>query len=340
MSCLQCSVWNTFGPIVTPVEYAYDWTDAITAMMANWGTICFVISVFPLCWLLETKGLRITTLTVAAFIAIGTSIRTFSRNESTFTLFAHFGAILNGISGATIMSAPPALSAIWFPPEQRTTATCINQVFNSIGNGVAFFMGPYLVPDDNSTWTNTTASKMEVRNEILVYMGVEAGMALFLFTLYLIYFPSQPPTPPSASASLQRTQFKDGLKALIRDKNVAFCTFAYSLSGGINGAWASVMVINFRPLGVSDEEAGYIGIVSCFVSAAVSLSIAYFTDHLRKHMKLTLIILLILETLAWTWLLLICSLVIPFRSVDLFFYVIADLYCSILALGNCMLRQS
>ena len=236
MSCLQCSVWNTFGPIVRPVEFAYNWVDSTVAMMANWGTICFVISVFPLCWLLETKGLRITTLTVAAFIAIGTSIRTFSTNETFFTVSAHLGAILNGISGATIMSAPPALSAIWFPPEQRTTATCINQVFNSIGNGVSYFLGPYLVPDTNLT--NTAVNVQTVKNEIQLYMGIEAGIGLVLFFMYLVYFPMKPPSPPSASASIERTNFKDGLKVLIKDKNVLLCTFAYSLSGGINGAWA------------------------------------------------------------------------------------------------------
>ena len=64
LAFLQCAVWNTFGPIVKSVEYAYDWSDATVAMMANWGTIMFIIFVFPLCWLLETLGLRVATITI------------------------------------------------------------------------------------------------------------------------------------------------------------------------------------------------------------------------------------------------------------------------------------
>ena len=45
--------------------------------------------------------------------------------------------------------------------------------------------------------------------------------------------------PKATKSPLQDlTNFKDGLKVLIKDKNVLLCTFAYSLSGGINGAWA------------------------------------------------------------------------------------------------------
>ena len=46
------------------------------------------------------------------------------------TLFysCHACAILNGITGVTVMSAPPLISSTWFPSKERTTATAINQV--------------------------------------------------------------------------------------------------------------------------------------------------------------------------------------------------------------------
>jgi FLVCR family MFS transporter len=36
--------------------------------------------------------------------------------------------MLDGIAGITIMAAPPLISSLWFPPDERTTATAINQV--------------------------------------------------------------------------------------------------------------------------------------------------------------------------------------------------------------------
>lgn len=206
--------------------------------MANWGTIMFVIVVFPLCWLLETRGLRVATLFVAFLMATGAFLRVVSTDDTAFLALAHICSILNGITGAIVMAAPPAISAVWFPPEQRTTATAINQAFNNLGNGLSYILGPFLVPDRN--WTsvaNATETKDHVKEQIRIYMDIEAIVAIALLIAFYAYYPNEPPSPPSASASIPRTNFKDGLKALVKDKNVLLCTFGYSMSGGIISAW-------------------------------------------------------------------------------------------------------
>ena len=59
----------------------------------------------------------------------------------------HICAILNGIAGIVVFSAPSAVSAAWFPPSERTTATGVAIVFNNLGNAVSFVLGPGIVPD-------------------------------------------------------------------------------------------------------------------------------------------------------------------------------------------------
>lgn len=39
------------------------------------------------------------------------------------------------------MGVPPALSALWFPVKERTTATAIATILNSIGVGISFALG-------------------------------------------------------------------------------------------------------------------------------------------------------------------------------------------------------
>ena len=67
-----------------------------------------------------------------------------------FSISCHVCAIFNGISGVTIMAAPPLISSKWFPPNERTTATSINQAFNMLGNGLAMLVGQSVVMDDAS----------------------------------------------------------------------------------------------------------------------------------------------------------------------------------------------
>ena len=166
---MQCLIWNTFGPIDNSIKYAYDWNDSTVAMMANWGTITFIIIVFPFCWIMETNGLfhfkkyvliflkitfqlfvyivglRVITIITVVLVALAAVPRAVTTDQLSFLIFAHIGSVWNGFAGAVVMAAPPAISAVWFPPEQRTTATAINQVFNNLGNGLSYFIGTYII---------------------------------------------------------------------------------------------------------------------------------------------------------------------------------------------------
>ena len=55
----------------------------------------------------------------------------------------HVGHFFNGLGGPVAMGAPPILSAIWFPPKERATATAIGTVFNYLGVALSFIMGWY-----------------------------------------------------------------------------------------------------------------------------------------------------------------------------------------------------
>ena len=65
-------------------------------------------------------------------IAAGTTLRCLplvvpDLSDSVFTLLCHVCAILNGVAGIVVCSAPPAIAAAWFPPRERVTATSIGK---------------------------------------------------------------------------------------------------------------------------------------------------------------------------------------------------------------------
>ena len=95
--------------------------------MPNLGTMLFVVAVFPTCWFLEHKGLPFVTRSAALLIFLGTALKVLSTDDQTFSIMAHLGSIVNGIAGGVVMAAPPHLSAIWFPPNERILATCIGK---------------------------------------------------------------------------------------------------------------------------------------------------------------------------------------------------------------------
>lgn len=55
--CMQCCVWNTWGPIAGSVLLAFpSWNQSLIALLSNWGCISYLTCCVPCCWLLYNKG--------------------------------------------------------------------------------------------------------------------------------------------------------------------------------------------------------------------------------------------------------------------------------------------
>ena len=243
-------VWNAFGPIAASMAFAFNWTLGTISWMTMWGTLTFILFVFPFIWLLEKHGLRVVVLLMSSLILAGASFRMVKVEGASFLWLSHVGSIFNGIAGALVMSAPSALSAAWFPPNERMIATSISQAFAFLGSGLSFLVGPAMVSEPNSTmidekindiYNNSTGVDVTIE-EIREYMVVDTVIAFLLLVLTIIYFPKQPPTPPSASSSTAKTEIFTGVKEIIKMKDAWFCAFAYAIPGGTLLAWQVIFI--------------------------------------------------------------------------------------------------
>jgi len=350
LACHQCIVWNTWGPIESGAEFAFGWSKSVVPMFANWGTIMFVLSAVPLTKLVEID-IRKTVVLVAALVLVGTVLRLcriiFPKNPNIFLISCHACAILNGISGVTIMAAPPLISSAWFPPSERTTATAINQASNMLGNGVSMLLGPALVnyspTDNNSTGNNNTTSPLlfeplywsgnsskssrgeeqeAVKASIDLYMEILAAVSGVIFAALLIYFPSRPAHPPAPSSAVERTEFLAGIKALATNKDVLLISFAYSISQGVMGSWLGVMVNQIKPLHYNDQEIGMMGLASVVSQCIMSIGMSWLSDRLRHKMKVTILVLLLISATGFTWLMLMCMELLPQTKITLYAAII------------------
>ena len=86
----------------------------------------------------------------------------FSRRAYCFYRVMNAGHIFIGLAGPVLMAAPPLVSAVWFPPHQRTTSTAYLSATAYLGIAVSFLIGPLIVTDlntENSTsWVSAFVS--------------------------------------------------------------------------------------------------------------------------------------------------------------------------------------
>ena len=97
------------------------------------------------------------------------------------------------------------------------------------------YPGPGLVsiPKD---CTNTTLlpppdcpEVADVERDIDNYMVIQAGVAVSLFLLFLLYFPSAPAFPPAPTAAIERMEFWTGARQIFRNRTALLVCFSYSL---------------------------------------------------------------------------------------------------------------
>ncbi|XP_046357515.2 solute carrier family 49 member 4 homolog isoform X1 [Haliotis rufescens] len=340
MSGTQSFVWNTWAPISNSSEVAFGWNDAVISLMANWGPITFFIGMPLFAWMLDMKGLRISSLLSMFMIAAGCGIRCITTSPPWVTWTMHIGQFLNGLAGPVGTGGPPSMSATWFPPNERTTATALATIIKFLMVACSFVIGPQLVPEvhtknctlDNFTMSSSPASQFEefhlehgcmngtnvtvptvakLREDIMFLMYVECGWSVGLFLIMLLYFPNKPPHPPCVSASVKRESFKQGVMDLLRRRQFWVLALVFCLAGGGSTAWTGVLKVNMKPTGISQDQAGWIGFYTFFASCAAMLVVARLVDLFSRYMKWFISGVYFIAAAFFAWFAVICTGVLP-----------------------------
>ncbi|XP_046553132.1 solute carrier family 49 member 4 homolog [Haliotis rubra] len=306
MSGTQSFVWNTWSPISTSSEVAFGWNDGVISLMANWGPITYFIGMPIFAWMLDMKGLRVSSLLSMFLIAAGCGIRCITTTPPWVTWTMHIGQFLNGLGGPVGTGGPPSMSAAWFPPNERTTATALATVIKFL-MFEEFQLGNGCINDTNVT----VPSVAKLREDIMFLMYIECAWSVGLFLLMLLYFPNKPPNPPCVSASVKRESFKEGLKDLLRRYQFWVLALVFGLAGGGSTAWTGVLKVNMKPTGISQDQAGWIGFYTFFASCAAMMIVARLVDVFSRYMKWFISAVYFIAASFFAWFAVICTGLLP-----------------------------
>ena len=211
------------------------------------GSFLMMVSAAIKCIIGKYRVYNVDNSNASYCIFSGPSVIYPDLDDTLFTVVCHISAALNGVSGIIFCSAPPAVSSAWFPPEERVTATAIGQLLNGLGNGVSFLIARFMVPSSN------TSDIPLLRHEITNYLVFLAIPPIIFFLCVLIYFPSGPKTPPSASASEERVALGSSLMTFISSYSAMALVLVVAVSQSVPGAWSAMMVTNLSKLQINGQ---------------------------------------------------------------------------------------
>ncbi|KAL7636258.1 UNVERIFIED_CONTAM: hypothetical protein RMT77_013016 [Armadillidium vulgare] len=316
----QTVVWGTFGPIMDSAQAAFGWEDSIIAILQSLGPAAVIVFILPSNWFTQTYGARKGLIGATFLMSFATGLRCISSEDEAFTALAITGGAINGIAGCTALALPPLISSLWFPPSERTTATAIGALAAQLGTA-GMYLSPLIVrlPDtSNSTSVTSTVvttvievvTKEDIKEDIMKLMYIECGISVGLFLCIIIYFPAEPPKPPSVSSKVERIDYFQSIFTLLRNREYLTVMGVYTFSFGIPVVWTSIMNFSLQCINIKQDEAMWIAITAALLSGLTSFLVARMTDILYGYLKITIICLLLISSLFFLWYILLLQEVI------------------------------
>lgn len=332
-SALNGLKWNTWSPIQGTSQVVFGWSDTTITLLVAWSPIVFIIIFVPVSWLMDSKGLRASTLLLAFSNFAASALQAIPLTDLKWqTWLVHLGMIVGNIGAPVGMGLGPLISAAWFPPDQRTTSTALASLSSYVGVGLAFVVGPLLVPDVghhgetigksidyNKIRKNMTSEQLHyLKRKIMDLMYIELGATVLLLLIVIVYFPKKPPLPPSLTATINRLDFKNGFRRLISNKQFLLLLFINGITLGVYNGWSSILDLNLSQFGLGEKIAGWLGFGTSMTGIVAGVALSWLADHVSRHMKAIQLVLLSGAAVSYTLFTLMCARIIPYNKTVLF----------------------
>ncbi len=257
-------MWICFAPITGPAAQFFGVSDLRIGLLAMIFMIVYIPLSIPVSWMIDTLGYKKSVSIGVGIMAVFGLLRGVFAANYTIVLLT---TIAIAVSQPFMMNSISTVAAKWFPIEERATASGLALVANFLGIAIGQVLSPVLF------------LRFGIMSMLLIYGAVAAFSAI----VFVIFTREAPPTPPCLPGMETRALMLDGLKSMLKMKDVWIMLGLFLVGMGIfNGisTWIESIV---RPRGFSISQAGNLGGVLLFGGIAGAIILPIFSDKLQKR---------------------------------------------------------
>ncbi len=258
-------LWICFAPITGPAAKFYGVSDLQIGFLAMLFMIIYVPLSIPISWAIDTYGYRKSVGAGAVLLGVFGLLRGLLAADYTWVVICTVGL---AVAQPFLLNAVSTVAAKWFPMNERATAAGLALVAGFIGIAIGQVTSPLLV---------------------LNFGGIPAMQLIFgvitaiSAVIFLIFTREAPPTPPCPPGQETRALVLDGLKNMLKMRDIWLLLFLFLVGMGVfNGVstWIEEIV---RPRGFSITQAGDLGGVLLLGGILGAIAIPALSDRLRKR---------------------------------------------------------
>lgn len=300
LAFLQSSVFVAWNPIGNSVVKAFgpEWSASTLAWQINLATIANPFIQWPVWKAIHRYDLSRALRWGAAFpLLLATSlmcvptVTPISNEVYKWLSFVAFFFI--GLVGVVFYSSITRFSSLWFPQNQRTTATGLSCTCANLGALLPSLVGPQIVSDPNSSDTDPLVLRTQIQNYLLIYFSLSS----VLFLIFFAYFPSE--SSRRSSVATENPSVSSSLKLLVRKPYVLATILVYSLNCLAHVWGSTLLTLTLAPLRISQTSIGLMTTSSLLATALLTVGISRLADlYFQQNLKNLLMLLLPTHTLS------------------------------------------
>lgn len=264
-------------------------------LTVDWLSMVYMLAyiplIFPASWLLDRKGLRTVIISGTLLNCIGAWLKCISASPDRFWLLM-IAQTICGIAQVFVLEVPPRLAAVWFGPNEVSTATSIGVFGNQVGVAIGFLVPPVIVTDNGVV--------EDVGRDLSHMFYGTAGVTTALFLLCLVGFQKQPPQPPSRAqmlavqAASESENYLHSLFRLIKNWGYTLLMITYGMNTGCYYAISTLLntvVLQYFP--GHQKEAGELGLTIILAGVAGAVVAGMWLDKTKMFKSTTLMMYLL-----------------------------------------------
>ncbi|XP_017891804.2 feline leukemia virus subgroup C receptor-related protein 2-like, partial [Ceratina calcarata] len=292
--------WIQYSIISNIVMSYYNVSSLLVDMTSMIYMITYIPFIFPASYLLDRFGLRFAALAGAIGTTLGSWIKVASVSPDRFWI-TFIGQASVAVSQTFVLSVPARLAAVWFGPDQVSSACSIGVFGNQLGIAIGFLFPPMLV--QNSEDMNIVGRGLQVMFYIV------ATFTTIILVLIALFFKAEPPLPPSTAQAVQRdsdtpANFFLSVKKLVTNVGYLLLLLSYGINVGVFYAISTLLnriVLQYFP--GHEQDAGRIGltIVCAGMLGSVMCGIVLDKTHRFKETTLGVYILSFIGMIIFTF---------------------------------------
>ncbi|XP_037097670.1 feline leukemia virus subgroup C receptor-related protein 2 isoform X5 [Syngnathus acus] len=262
----------------------------VDAFAVDWLSMIYMLAyvpfIFPVTWLLDQKGLRVTALLANLLNCVGTWTKVASVQPDLFWV-TMLGQFISALAQVFILGMPSRLASVWFGADEVSTACSIGVFGNQMGIAIGFLIPPILVPNVDNV--------EELAHHIKIMFYISAGVATIIFILVIIVFQEKPELPPTQAQAQARCippesySYLASVWRLLRNKPFMLLLVSYGLNVGCFYAVSTLlnrMIIEHYP--GEEVNAGRVGLTIVIAGMVGSLICGVWLDKTKTYKQTTL----------------------------------------------------